>query len=218
MAAQYDDLTHISWKDTAFLQMYGLGEHNIMDYFSLSPFYDPSSINEQIRMQARFNQFEASQMDKKQMTGIDYDAVLASTAPILFIITKGMRRSPTVVDLVAAYSVIEGTIYQTPDLYTLLSNRILTSLHFVQEGFDAALSDYRYHPSLGYYWKRDQERYERELEANKDKVDQQRTLSRGGYGLMAMDELISDTLEMFLKPVEECEEREPPPDPIKEES
>ena len=55
--------TDVSFKDTVFLQQFGLGEHNALDYFSTSQFYDPSCINEQIKMQARFNELEAASLD-----------------------------------------------------------------------------------------------------------------------------------------------------------
>lgn len=57
------NLTEINFKDPLFLQR-GLTEHNVLEYFSLSPFYDKSCINEQINMQARFNHLEAHLIDR----------------------------------------------------------------------------------------------------------------------------------------------------------
>lgn len=43
------------------------------------------------------------------------------------------RSSPTKVELKALYYVIEGTIYQSPDLGYLLNSRIQTSLWYLQK-------------------------------------------------------------------------------------
>ncbi|KAI8819841.1 MED6 mediator sub complex component-domain-containing protein [Fimicolochytrium jonesii] len=154
-----DDLTHISWKDTAFIQTYGLNKDNVMAYFSLSPFFDKSSIKEQISMQTRFNQLDAGQstQPERTITGLDYELLDANdTLPTLFTIVKGDRKSPTRVNRLAVYYVIDGTIYQAPDLYSLLSNRVLNSLHQVQDAFTTLSSEARYHPSMGHYWRSDE--------------------------------------------------------------
>ncbi|KND04822.1 uncharacterized protein SPPG_00525 [Spizellomyces punctatus DAOM BR117] len=196
------DLTQISWRDPAFLQHFGLGEHNVMDYFALSEFYDKSSINEQLRMQARFNELQTSQLDKRQMTGIDYELLYAivNVQPSLFVITKGMRRSPNNVDLLAAYYILDGTVYQTPDLHTLVSNRILTSLHHVQKLFDGALADSRYHPALGHYWKEDEALYVTDKEASAHDRKRKQQFATG------LDALIADSVQSSLDVVASWEE------------
>ncbi|KAJ3154016.1 Mediator of RNA polymerase II transcription subunit 6 [Geranomyces variabilis] len=159
-AADDTDLTHVSWKDTAFIQQHGLNEHSIIPYFALSQFYDRSSLNEQIAMQARFNQLEAASLDKRQMTGIDYELAFASLAPpSLFIITKSMRRSPTHTDLLGAYYIIEGTIYQAPDCNSLVSNRVLNSLHHMQKAFADLQDEARYQPAIGHFWESDEKAF-----------------------------------------------------------
>ncbi|KAJ3160934.1 hypothetical protein HDU86_008296 [Geranomyces michiganensis] len=159
-AADDTDLTQVSWKDTAFIQQHGLNEHSIMHYFALSQFYDRSSLNEQIAMQARFNQLEAASLDKRQMTGIDYELAFASLAPpSLFIITKSMRRSPTHTDLLSAYYIIEGTVYQAPDCNALVSNRVLNSLHHVQKAFADLQNAASYQPAIGHFWDSDEKAF-----------------------------------------------------------
>ncbi|TPX56425.1 hypothetical protein SpCBS45565_g08419 [Spizellomyces sp. 'palustris'] len=199
------DLTQISWRDPAFLQHFGLGEHNVMDYFAMSEFYDKSSINEQLRMQARFNELQTSQLDKRSayfMTGIDYELLYAivNVQPSLFVITKGMRRSPNHVDLLAAYYILDGTVYQTPDLHTLVSNRILTSLHHVQKLFDGALADSRYHPALGHYWKEDEALYVTDKEASAHDWKRKQQFATG------FDALIADSVQSSLDVVASWEE------------
>lgn len=58
-------LLNVSFKDTAFLEVFGLSDQNIISYFALSQFYDKSSLNEQINMQARFNQLSAVELDRR---------------------------------------------------------------------------------------------------------------------------------------------------------
>ncbi|CAM9187422.1 unnamed protein product, partial [Choristocarpus tenellus] len=51
MDASEPDLENISFIDPVWLQQYGLGPENALDYFALSPFYDKSCNNQQCRMQ-----------------------------------------------------------------------------------------------------------------------------------------------------------------------
>ena len=67
-----EDLTCVSFKDTAFLRMFGLSEANALDYFAQSQFYDPLCINEQLKMQARFNELNAQQLDITTMKGVEF--------------------------------------------------------------------------------------------------------------------------------------------------
>ncbi|KAJ3275363.1 hypothetical protein HDV01_000655 [Terramyces sp. JEL0728] len=57
-----EELTSVSFKDTAFLQAFGLHELNIIEYFSKSQFYDVSCIDEQLKMQARFNDLQMTSL------------------------------------------------------------------------------------------------------------------------------------------------------------
>lgn len=49
MATEGDNLAHTSWRDDLWLQAYGLNQITVLDYFSLSPFYDRTCSNEQAR-------------------------------------------------------------------------------------------------------------------------------------------------------------------------
>lgn len=56
------DLAHICFRDGAWIQARGgLGAHNVMEYFSLSQFYDRTCNNEVAKMQTQFTQQQASQ-------------------------------------------------------------------------------------------------------------------------------------------------------------
>ncbi|KAJ3192328.1 hypothetical protein HK101_006723 [Irineochytrium annulatum] len=53
-----EDLTQVSFKDPSFLQLYGLSEQNVLQYFCLSQFFDKKSINGELAMQTKFNALE----------------------------------------------------------------------------------------------------------------------------------------------------------------
>ncbi|KAJ3202986.1 Mediator of RNA polymerase II transcription subunit 6 [Entophlyctis luteolus] len=119
----------VSFKDTVYLETRGLSHHNALEYFQQCPqFYDKSCINEQIQMQARFNSLNPDDLEKMYAL------------------------SPAVVDLSAVYYIAEGTIYQSPDLSTLLSNRVLTSLHHITSAFSCVSSEARFQPARPYHW------------------------------------------------------------------
>ncbi|KAB0347439.1 hypothetical protein FD754_012296, partial [Muntiacus muntjak] len=75
-----------------------------------------------------------------QMVGVEY-ILLHAQEPILFIIRKQQRQSPTQVIPLADYCVIAGVIYQ-----------VLTAVRGIQSAFDEAMSCCRYHPPKGYWW------------------------------------------------------------------
>ncbi|KAK0056111.1 mediator of RNA polymerase II transcription subunit 6 [Biomphalaria pfeifferi] len=135
----------ISWHDTAWVPH--LNQSNILDYFSerSNPFYDRTCNNETIKMQ-RLN---PDQM--LNMTGLEY-SLLHAQEPILYVIRKQHRHSPTQVTPLADYYIIAGTVYQSPDLCSVVNSRLLNTLHNLQSAFDEALGYARFHPSRGYSW------------------------------------------------------------------
>lgn len=44
--AELGELSHLSWRDDMWLQVYGINPLNVLDYFALSPFYDRACSNE----------------------------------------------------------------------------------------------------------------------------------------------------------------------------
>ncbi|KAJ3125818.1 hypothetical protein HK098_008206 [Nowakowskiella sp. JEL0407] len=163
-----EDLTGVCFKDTTFLQHNFLDQSNVITYFSLSQFYDRSCINEQILMQARF-QAERGLLDSRGMTGVEYVVAeeYLSYQPRLFVIFKHHRFSKDRTELLATYYIIEGTIYQSPNLATLLSNRILTSLYYIQKGFHDIVPSVRFHPARGYTWESEDQYAEKQREQHK---------------------------------------------------
>lgn len=59
------------------------------------------------------------------MTGLEY-ILLHVQEPILYVIRKQHRHSPTVASPVADYYIIAGVVYQAPDLGSIVSSRLVS--------------------------------------------------------------------------------------------
>ncbi|KAK4472161.1 hypothetical protein MN116_000459 [Schistosoma mekongi] len=139
-----EDLYGVSWSNPAWSHF--LCSANVLDYFCdlSNPFYDRQCNNEVIRMQ---------RLHPEQllcMTGVEFYLYHAQE-PILFIIRKQQRLSPTQVTPLAYYYVINGTVLQAPDLSTLLNSRLLTTIVGLKKVTQTLASCARYHPSDGSY-------------------------------------------------------------------
>ncbi|KAG0233989.1 Mediator of RNA polymerase II transcription subunit 6 [Actinomortierella wolfii] len=160
------DTMNLEWRFQEWLiGMGGLTPDNVLDYFALSPFWDPSCNNAVLKMQTQFNNLGEMKQKLSEMTGIEF-AVVHERFPALFIIQKQRRRGPRDVVPLAVYYVLHGNVYQCPDLYTVLANRMLTSLQNVESAFNDARKLTDFHPSAGYRWK-----------ASMDEDDSSRTTS-----------------------------------------
>ncbi|EDV23698.1 uncharacterized protein TRIADDRAFT_16220, partial [Trichoplax adhaerens] len=135
----------ISWQDSNWIP--NLTPDNVLDYFSQrsNPFYDRTCNNEVIKMQ----RLEASRL--KSLTGIEYDLIHVQD-PILYIIRKQHRHSPTEVTPLAEYYVLAGVVYQAPDLASVLNSRLLSALYHIQSAYNEAMSYSRFEAGKDYYW------------------------------------------------------------------
>ena len=135
----------ISWMDASWQQI--LNAQNVMDYFTdrRNPFYDSNSNNEIIKMQNRSHEMLAS------MTGIEY-CLLYVQEPILYVVRKQQRHSPNQATPISDYYIVAGTIYQAPDLCSVVNSRLLSAVNHLQAAFDEAKGYAKYHPTKGYWW------------------------------------------------------------------
>lgn len=118
-----------------------------MAYFSdrRNPFYDTSCNNEVLKMQNR------SLDQLANMPGVEY-SLLYVQEPILYVIRKQNRHSPSHVTPISDYYIVAGTIYQAPDLCSVVNSRLLSAVNHLQAAFDEAKSYAKYHPTRGYWW------------------------------------------------------------------
>ncbi|TKY90741.1 hypothetical protein EX895_000739 [Sporisorium graminicola] len=123
-----------------------LTEYNVMSYFATSPFFDRRSNNEQIRMQNIANGLAVGvgmgarqeEQELKRFTGLEFVLVHAR-APACFVVQKRWRSSPSESTPLAAYYIINDSIYQAPDLYSVLATRLQSTVY----GLKTSLSTQR---------------------------------------------------------------------------
>merc|ERR1712004_944629 len=135
----------ISWVDSSWIPH--LSAENVMAYFSdrRNPFYETTSNNEVLKMQNR-------SMDQlANMQGVEY-CLLYVQEPILYVIRKQNRNSPSHVTPISDYYIVAGTIYQAPDLCSVVNSRLLSAVNHLQAAFDETKGYSRYHPTRGYWW------------------------------------------------------------------
>ncbi|XP_014785185.1 mediator of RNA polymerase II transcription subunit 6 isoform X1 [Octopus bimaculoides] len=177
----------ISWQNSAWIPM--LNSSNVLDYFSerTNPFYDRTCNNENVKMQ-HLNPEQLS-----SMTGLEYE-LLHVQEPILYVIRKQHRHSPTQVTPLADYYISAGIVYQAPDLGSVVNSRMLNTVHSLQSAFTEALSYARYHPSKGYWWEfKDKE----ETEKSKVKDTKKKEEPSSVFQRQRVDLLLSELSKKF---------------------
>ncbi|XP_031268624.1 mediator of RNA polymerase II transcription subunit 6-like [Pistacia vera] len=130
------DMTGICFRDQLWLNSYPLDRNMVFDYFALSPFYDWTCNNEQLRMRS-IHPLDISQLSK--MTGMEY--ILNDVMePHLFVIRKQKRDSPEKVTPMLTYYILDGSIYQSPQLCNVFAARIGRALYYIEKAFTTAAS------------------------------------------------------------------------------
>jgi len=158
-----ENLLHMSWSDSMWVPH--LNSSNVMDYFSerSNPFYSRECNNEFIKMQ------QNTRMDQLQhMQGIEYQ-LLHAQEPILYIVRKQHRYSPTQTTPLNNYHIIAGEVYQTPDLQAIINSRLLSAVNQLNGAFTEHQSFSQYHPSRGYWWHFKNKQHELEEAKRKEK-------------------------------------------------
>jgi hypothetical protein len=96
-----------------------LDENNVMTYFMESPFYERNSINQKC-----FDQ-KIDFINKRYFyTGIEFILDSVNQEKDLFIISKIYRRSYNDTMLISYYYIFKGTIFQSPDVYSVITSNI----------------------------------------------------------------------------------------------
>ncbi|KAF8527911.1 MED6-domain-containing protein [Hysterangium stoloniferum] len=138
-----------------WIQAHGpLTPQNALDYFATSMFYDKQSNNQVLRMQTMHTgmPLENEAEELKRFTGVEFGLVYEE-APTLFVIHKRDRLSPDEVRPLAAYFIMHNRIYQAPDLYNVVSNRLLASVIALQASLGTLLSHKPdFTPRTGFLW------------------------------------------------------------------
>lgn len=140
-----------AWKDPRF---FPINIDTVMIYFCQreNPFFDQSSDNAMLMMQNR--DISAAQLEEKlkQCTGIQYVLVQPPSSAPLFVIRKQQRNSAHEITPLCHYYVLDGTVYQAPDLYTFIHSRLVNAMDPLRNAFTAAIDMLRFSPHKGYSW------------------------------------------------------------------
>lgn len=106
------------FEDSSFLRLCGqVTKDNALEYFSRSPFYEPSCNNEILR--AKNLDTEALSL----MKGIEF-TLCESPYETLYIVLKQRRFSQAVVRRLAVYYILNNRIYEAPAFHTILATRL----------------------------------------------------------------------------------------------
>ncbi|XP_055828041.1 mediator of RNA polymerase II transcription subunit 6 [Solanum dulcamara] len=130
------DMTSICFRDQLWLNTYPLDRNLVFDYFALSPFYDWTCNNEQLRARA-IHPLDFSHISK--MTGTEY-TLSEVMEPHLFVIRKQKRDSPEKVTPMLTYYILDGSIYQAPQLCNVFAARLGRALYHISKAFGTASS------------------------------------------------------------------------------
>ncbi|KAI8092604.1 mediator complex, subunit Med6 [Halteromyces radiatus] len=159
-----EDLTSVEWRDTNWLERVGgfQNQHMVLEYFAMSPFWDRQSNNQILAMQTQYNDLKQSNeitMEAlRKMTGIEF--AVTHEQPPVWVIQKRYRRGPAPDDVnpIATYYIMGANVYQSPTIYSVIANRLLTSLFHVNSAFKETQSVMDFNPSKGYSWKTSKEK------------------------------------------------------------
>ncbi|KAK9110880.1 hypothetical protein Scep_018399 [Stephania cephalantha] len=124
-------MTGICFRDQVWLHSFPLDRNLVFDYFAISPFYDSTCNNELLRLSS-IHPLDHSHLSK--MCGIEY-ALNEVVEPHLFVFRKQKRDAPDKVTPMLTYYVLDGSIYQSPQLSTVFAARIARALHHISNAF-----------------------------------------------------------------------------------
>mmetsp|Transcript_3307 Transcript_3307/g.6858 ORF Transcript_3307/g.6858 Transcript_3307/m.6858 type:complete len:293 (+) Transcript_3307:100-978(+) len=170
-----------SFVDPVFLARFGLSRVNLIDYFlhPLNPFRTPNNTsNEVLNMQgisigmlmqpslghiplSPISAEEAYAKNLSKLTGDQYELlpppdpndVDQYTQPSpLYTIRHVIRTNPSSVKIVGVYYVVEGVIYKSPAIRSLMKSNISRTLDGLAGACSSLSVCARYLPSTGYTW------------------------------------------------------------------
>ncbi|KAL3511722.1 hypothetical protein ACH5RR_024439 [Cinchona calisaya] len=157
------DMTGICFRDQLWLNTYPLDRNLVFDYFALSPFYEWTCNNEQLRLRS-IHPLDMSNLSK--MTGTEY-VLSEAMEPHLFVIRKQKRDGPEKVTPMLTYYILDGSIYQAPQLCNVFASRLGRALHYISKAFNTTASKLE---KIGYV-DAENEAAASESKANKETID-----------------------------------------------
>ncbi|KAL5576850.1 hypothetical protein UlMin_018549 [Ulmus minor] len=111
------DMTGICFRDLLWLNSYPLDRNLVFDYFALSPFYDWTRNNEQLRMRSIHPHPFDRNLDLSRLSD-----------------------GPEKVTPMLTYYVLDGSIYQAPQLCNVFAARVGRARYYISKAFTTAAS------------------------------------------------------------------------------
>ncbi|KAE8349048.1 mediator of RNA polymerase II transcription subunit 6 [Aspergillus coremiiformis] len=176
-SAQDGSMEEILWRSPAHVQMMGgfLHSNNILFYFAESPFFDPTSNNASLAIQANYNETlrhfvetrEAFEGRLMTMQGLEfvvgYDPLQAAAQTEtsfahepsnVWVIRKQTRRKRAGLDdevaVLSTYFIVGDCIYMAPSVASVVGNRILSAVTSLTSLLKTASSLPSFTPSHGH--------------------------------------------------------------------
>lgn len=177
MAGQDASMEEILWRSPPHVQMMGgyLHSNNILFYFAESPFFDPTSNNASLAIQANYNEAfrhfvetrEAFEDRLKTMSGLEFivsydplqaaaqsDTRFAHEPSNVWVIRKQNRRKRNGMDdevtVISTYFVVGDCIYMAPSVASVVGNRILSAVTSLSRLMKTASTLPNFTPSHGH--------------------------------------------------------------------
>ena len=134
-------MEHVQWRDDSWLASFPLNEFTALDYFALSPFYDPASNNEALRRQGlgagyqrcitqQSTPLHAPELSPCCSPCRDFPSgthfrLHDSQPPHLFVVRKLHKAASQPEASLAVYYILDGSVYQAPTLHAALHSRMV---------------------------------------------------------------------------------------------
>lgn len=111
----------------------------ILSYFATSPFFDPSSINQELFLQNKDKNI-MEELEKSQGLQFVIDMDFTQSAPRLFVINKIRRTTNngrTKITVLDVFYCLDGSIMRAPQLIDLIRTRFGKAAMHLQKSFDS---------------------------------------------------------------------------------
>ncbi|KAJ5545407.1 hypothetical protein N7461_007711 [Penicillium sp. DV-2018c] len=177
MAGQDASMEEILWRSPPHVQMMGgyLHSNNVLFYFAESPFFDPTSNNASLAIQANYNDAfrhfvetrEAFEGRLKTMQGLEFvvsydplqaaaqtDNRFAHEPSNVWVIRKQNRKKRSGMDdevtVLSTYFIVGDCIYMAPSVASVVGNRILSAVTSLSQLLKTASTLPTFTPSSGH--------------------------------------------------------------------
>uniref|UniRef100_A0A6B2LI61 Mediator of RNA polymerase II transcription subunit 6 n=1 Tax=Arcella intermedia TaxID=1963864 RepID=A0A6B2LI61_9EUKA len=145
-----EEATGTAWSyPQYFASVPALEKDNVINYFSLSPFYDPKCTNTILHQsQLAPDQIQAALATWK---GKQY-ALDGDERPRLWSIIRSYRTNLNKIQTTGMFYIIDDKVYQSPTLRSVLQYRLASSVFHLHEAFNTLSSFTEYDPLCNYSW------------------------------------------------------------------